>query len=197
MDAFLDTLWLNILGALESVFNLANGMLAPLHFLGPAALIFLITLLLVAFTKTVSRHYSTKRYRNLKANYEHWFEVRRQAMASDDPEKGKALAKNIDQAELNKAYYDYFFEGFLKNIITTLLPVLLTAAFIVKAYNPAGLQKVFGQSYVFRFIDSSGKPVDISAFFWFVICLLSIHILWLIIAWQYKRRFKPDETKGN
>jgi len=197
MDAFLDTLWLKILGALESVFNLVNGLLAPLHFLGPAGLIFLITLLLVVFTKIVSRSYNTKRYRNLKANYEHWFEVRRQALASNDLSKGKALAKNIDQAELNKAYYDYFFEGFLKNIIVTILPVLLTAAFIVKAYNPTGLQKAFGQSYIFQFIDSSGKPVDISAFFWFVICLIAIHILWFIIAWQYKRRFKQDKTEGN
>ena len=193
MDAFLDTLWFKILAALDSVFDLVNGLLAPLHFFGPAGLIFLITLLVVFFTKVVSRHYNTRRYQKLKANYEHWFEVRRQAMASDDPEKGKALAKNIDQAELNKAYYDYFFEDFLKNIITTVLPVLLAAAFIVKAYNPAGLQRVFGQNYIFRFIDSSGKPVDISAFFWFVICLLAIHILWFIGARLFKK--KPPEDQ--
>ena len=40
--------------------------------------------------------------------------LRQEAMACEDREKGKALARNIDQAQLNKAYYDYFFEGFVK-----------------------------------------------------------------------------------
>lgn len=195
MDAFLDTLWLKILGALESVFNLVNELLAPLHFLGPAGLIFLTTLLLVIFTKIVSRYYNTKRYRNLKANYEHWFEVRRQALASDDPEKGKALAKNIDQAELNKAYYDYFFEGFLKNIIVTILPILLTAAYIVKAYKPDNLEKIFGQAYIFSFSGAGNEPVLISAFFWFVICLILVHILWFFGSRLLKKQGKPDTPK--
>lgn len=195
MDDFLDTLWFKILALLELAFNLMSGLLAPLNFLGPAALIFLITLLLVTFTKIATRYYNTKRYQDLKANYEHWFEVRRQAMASEDPEKGKALAKNIDQAELNKAYYDYFFEGFLKNILTSTLPVLLTATFIIKAYKPANLQKIFGQPHVFSFSGSGDKPVVIGALFWFVISLLLIHILWFIGARLYKKHVKADVPK--
>ncbi len=196
MDAFLDTLWFNILAGLDVGSNLAIRILAPLNFLGPAPLIFLITLVLVTVTKTLTGLYSTRRYRELKKNYEHWFELRRQALAGEDREKGKALAKNIDQAELNKAYYDFFFEGFLKNMLTTIFPVLLTATFVGKAYNPANLLKTFGQPHIFRFMDTSGKPVVISAFFWFVISLLAVHILWFIGARVYKRNFKPDAPRG-
>jgi uncharacterized membrane protein (DUF106 family) len=195
MDAFLDTLWLNILAGLDAVFNLVSGALVPLHFLGPALLILLITLALVACTKTLSRIYTTKRYRKLKENYEHWFEVRRQAMNSEDPEKGKTLAKNIDQAELNKAYYDYFFEGFLKNILTTILPMLLVAAFVVKAYKPANLMETFGRTYIFKFSNTAGQPVVVGAFFWFVISLLTVHIVWFVVARVYKKRLRSGEPE--
>ena len=195
MDAFLDTLWFNILAGIEFLFNLASRILAPFNFLGPALLIFCITLILVAFTKTATRLYTTRRYRKLKANYEHWFEIRRQALAAEDPEKGKALAKNIDQAELNKAYYDFFFEGFLKNMVTTILPVLLTAAFIAKAYKPANLLATFGRPHIFRFMDTSGKPVVVSAFFWFVISLLTVHVLWFVGSRILKKKRNPDTSK--
>lgn len=193
MDEFLDTLWFKILALLEMAFNLFNSLLAPLNVLGPAVLIFLITVLLVAFSKIAARYYNTKRYQKLKINYEHWFEVRRQALASDDPEKGKALAKNIDQAELNKAYYDYFFEGFLKNLLTAILPILLTAAFIAKAYKPANLEKIFGQAHIFTFTGSGGQAVVISAFFWFVISLILVHILWFIGARLLRKQSIPDD----
>jgi hypothetical protein len=192
MDTLLDTLWLYILTGIDLAFDLVNRVLAPLNFLGPAGIIFLMVLVLVAFTKTMARHYTTRRYRKLKENYEHWFELRREALSGEDREKGKALAKNIDQAELNKAYYDYFFEGFLKNILTTIFPVLLTAAYITKAYKPENLAKTFGQPYIFRFADTGGKPVVISAFFWFVISLLLVHVLWFVIGRMYKTRFKTD-----
>jgi len=195
MDEFLDTLWFTILAGINTVVDLVNRILAPLNFLGPAVIIFLIVLVLVAFTKTLTRSYTTKRYRKLKGNYEHWFDLRRKAMASEDREKGKALAKNIDQAELNKAYYDYFFEGFLKNMLTTILPLLLMAAYVAKAYNPENLMKTFGQPHIFRFMDTSGQPVVISAFFWFVISLLTVHILWFIGARVYKKKFASDPPK--
>ena len=190
MDEFLDTLWFKILAGINAVIDLVDRALAPLNFLGPAVIIFLIVLVLVALTKTLSRSYTTKRYRKLKENYEHWFELRREAMAGEDREKGKALAKNIDQAELNKAYYDYFFEGFLKNMLTTIFPVLLTAAYVATAYKPEKLLKTFGQPHIFRFTDIDGKPVVVSAFFWFVISLLVVHVLWFVGSRVYKRYFK-------
>ena len=195
MDEFLDTLWFTILAGINTVVDLVNRILAPLNFLGPAVIIFLIVLVLVAFTKTLTRSYTTKRYRKLKGNYEHWFDLRREAMAGKDREKGKALAKNIDQAELNKAYYDYFFEGFLKNMLTTILPLLLMAAYVARAYNPENLMKTFGQPHIFRFMGAGGKPVVVSAFFWFVISLLIIHILWFIGARVYKKKFASDPPK--
>jgi hypothetical protein len=196
MDDFLDTLWIQILALLEMAFGLVNSLLAPLHFLGPAGLIFLITVLLVTFTKIAARYYNTRRYQKLKANYEHWFEVRRQALAGEDKAKGKALAKNIDQAELNKAYYDYFFEGFLKNMLTTILPILLTSAFIIKAYKPDNLAKLFGRTHIFRFADSGGEPIVISAFFWFIISLILVHILWFAGARLYRKHAKPDSLEA-
>lgn len=192
MDEFLDTLWFTILAGINAVVDLVNGILAPLNFLGPAVTIFLIVLVLVTFTKTVARAYTTKRYRKLEANYKHWFDLRREAMAGEDREKGKALAKNIDQAELNKAYYDYFFEGFLKSMLTTILPLLLTAAYVVKAYKPENLMKTFGQPYIFRLADTGGKPVVVSAFFWFVISLLLVHVLWFFTGRIYKKSPKKD-----
>jgi len=117
-------------------------------------------------------------------------------MAGKDREKGKALAKNIDQADLNKAYYDYFFEGFLKNMLTTILPLLLMAAYVAKAYNPENLMKTFGQPHIFRFMGTGGKPVVVSSFFWFVISLLIVHILWFIGTRVYKKNLKPDPPKG-
>ena len=190
MDEFLDTLWFKILAGINAVIDLVDRTLAPLNFMGPAVIIFLIVLVLVALTKALSRSYTTKRYRKLKENYEHWFELRREAMAGEDREKGKALAKNIDQAELNKAYYDYFFEGFLKNMLTTIFPVLLTAAYVATAYKPEKLLKTFGQPHIFRFTDIGGKPVVVSAFFWFVISLLVVHVLWFVGSRVYKRYFK-------
>jgi len=190
MDEFLDTLWFKILAGINAVIDLVDRALAPLNFLGPAVIIFLIVLVLVALTKALSRSYTTKRYRKLKENYEHWFELRREAMAGEDREKGKALAKNIDHAELNKAYYDYFFEGFLKNMLTTIFPVLLTAAYVATAYKPEKLLKTFGQPHIFRFTDIGGKPVVVSAFFWFVISLLVVHVLWFVGSRVYKRYFK-------
>jgi len=187
MDEFLDTLWFSILAGIDVIVNLLNRILAPLNFLGPATIIFLIVLVLVALTKTLARSYTTKRYRKLEKNYEHWFELRREALTCEDREKGKRLAKNIDQAELNKAYYDYFFEGFLKSMLTTILPLLLTAAYVATAYNPAGLMKIFGQPHIFRFTGTTGKPVVISAFFWFVISLLLVHLLWFTAGRMYKR----------
>ncbi len=192
MDEFLDTVWFTILAGINTVVDLANWILAPLNFLGPAVIIFLIVLILVASTKAIARSYTTKRYRKLKENYDHWFNLRREAMASEDREKGKALAKNIDQAELNKAYYDYFFEGFLKNMLTTILPLLLTAAYVAEAYSPENLLKTFGQPHIFRFADTAGKPVVVSSFFWFVISLLIVHILWFIGTRVYNKTSKPD-----
>jgi len=188
MDDFLDLVWDKIVDGCEYIAAMLDAILAPLnHHLGPAMVILILVVVLVAFTKLLARVYNTKRYAELKENYEHWFELRKEAMAGEDREKSKALARNIDQAQLNKAYYDYFFEGFLKSIITSILPILLTAAYVNRAYSPENLNQHVGQAYIFKFSREASDPVIISAFFWFVICLLLVHLTWFSVSLIIKR----------
>lgn len=189
MDDFLDRLWNQIVAGLNQVASLMDRLLAPLdHWLGPAAVIFLLVVALVALTKLLTRVYSTKRHRELKAEYEHWYHLRQEAMRCEDREKGAALARNIDQAKLNKAYYDYFFEGLLKSIITTIVPILFMAAYVGRAYGPERLIQRLGREGLFEFARSGQPPILIGTFFWFVICLVLVHLLWATIAARIKHR---------
>ena len=113
-------------------------------------------------------------------------------MVARKAKKSKALAKNIDQAQLNKAYYDYFFEGFLKSIITSILPMLLVAAYVNIAYAPENLIQHFGRDYIFKFSRSDSDPLIISAFFWFVISLFLIHLLWFAAGVIIKKRIRKN-----
>jgi uncharacterized membrane protein (DUF106 family) len=196
MDEFLDMVWDKIVDGCEFIAAMLDAILAPLnHLIGPAMVIMVLVVLLVTFTKFLSRVYNTKRYAELKTNYEYWFELRKEAMACEDREKGKAMARNIDQAQLNKAYYDYFFEGFLKSIITSILPILLTAAYINRAYSPENLMQHAGRAYIFIFARSGGDPVVISAFFWFVISLFLVFLAWFIIGIFVKKYIAKKKTK--
>ena len=76
----------------------------------------------------------------------------------------RILARNIDQAQLNKAYYDYFFEGLLKSVVTAILPILFTAAYINHAYAPESLIRLIGREYIFTFSRAGGDPIAVSAF---------------------------------
>ncbi len=175
--------WERIVDGVGWVAALLDRLLAPLNaHLGPAMMILIITITVVALTKLLSRVYNTQRHAELKANYEHWFALRQAAMACDDRDKGNGIAKNIDQAQLNKAYYDYFFEGFLKSIITTMLPILFAAAYVNRAYAPDNLMQQIGRKVIFRFTRAGGEPVMVSAFFWFVICLFLVYLAWFIIG---------------
>lgn len=188
MDEWLDIAWIKIVDAMEHIAALLNTILAPLnHRLGPAMVIFLLVAILVAFTRLMAKIYNTRRYTELKKNYEHWYDLRQEAMACEDREKGKSLARNIDQGQLNKAYYDYFFEGLLKSIITTILPICFLAAYINSAYAPDRLIQSLGQDAIFKIPRSDGDPVVISAFFWFIICLILVHLTWFSVSLIIKR----------
>jgi len=195
MDEWMDMAWEQIVAGFVCIGSLLDQILLPInHRIGPALTIALLVVLLVALTKLLSNAYTTKRYLELQKNYEHWYELRQAAMACDDPEKGRVLARNIDQAQLNKAYYDYFFEGFLKSIITVILPVLFAAAYINHAYAPEKLARQIGRTTLFSFARSNGEPIHISAFFWFVICLIGIHLGWAVISIILKRRKASKQT---
>ncbi|MEJ2642900.1 MAG: hypothetical protein P8010_25405, partial [Desulfosarcinaceae bacterium] len=186
MDAILDKVWLKILVVLEGVVRVMDTLVSPLHVLGPAVTIFILVLITVCFTKFFKKHYTTKRYTALKAEFERWTALRNEAMTIEDRDKGKALAKNIDQAKLNKVYYDYFFEGLLNSILTTILPLLMMAAYVNDAYRAEKLMTLFGRDYIFS-LGGSGDPTPVSALAWFVLSFLLIHLLWALAKWQWAK----------
>ena len=196
MDKWMDIAWDKIVSAFAFIAASLDQLLAPLNDrIGPAMVIFLMVVVLVAVTKLLANVYNTKRHVELKKNYEHWYALRQEAMACDDREKGNALARNIDQAKLNKAYYDYFFEGFLKSIITAILPILFTAAYINGAYSPEKLMRIIGREHIFTISRSGADPIAVSAFFWFVICLVLVHLGWMVLKAAAKRlRRKKQST---
>lgn len=176
MDEFLDIVWSKIVIGVGHVYALLNSMLEPLEVMGPLPVIILLILVTVCLTKIFSRVYTTKRYEALKKEFLHWHGLRQEAVACEDREKGKLLARNIDQAKLNKAYYDFFFEGLLKNILTIYLPCLIVAAYVNEAYQPDTLMAKFGKKYVFKMNLSDGDPTVFGALFCYVILLLTTYL---------------------
>ena len=195
MDAFLDILWLKIVDVVQILVRGMDAVVAPVNALGPAAVIFLLTFLTVCLTKLFKRVYTTKRFQILKKDFEHWSELRKETMNIEDPETGKRMARNIDQAKLNKVYYDYFFEGLLNSVLTTVLPILLMAAYVNEAYNPEKLQKLFGRSYVFGIPGTGDDPILVSALFWYVLCLIIIHVLWAVAKRILNKKNVPDNSE--
>jgi len=195
MDEWMDRVWDAIVAFFVRIAFLLDRILAPLNDLaGPAWVILMLVVVLVALTKLLGNMYHTQRYVELKKNYEHWYNLRQEAMACEDREKAKILARNIDQAQLNKAYYDYFFEGFLKSIATAILPILFFAAYVNHAYGPEKLIRLIGQKTIFSFSRASGDPIAVSAFFWFVICLILVHLTWFVVAAVIKKRRRSGDV---
>ncbi len=198
MEDFLDSLWLNILVVVDYLKTFLDLIFAPLNSLGPAFVIFTIAFITVIITKILTKAFITKRYKELKKNFEYWYNIRQEAMKCEDHEKAKLLAKNIDQAELNKAYYDYFFEGFLIRLMTRLLPILSFLAYVNEAYKASNLLKLFGREYVFKFKSYNGEEVVIGAVFWFVISIFLVFLGWFIVAKIWRKYFteKKPEPDG-
>jgi len=195
MDEFLDILWAKIVVGIHHIVAFMDYILSPLNALGPGPVILILVLITVCFTKAFSRVYTTKRYRKLQKEFTHWFKLRQEALACEDREKGRLLAKNIDQAQLNRVYYDYFFEGLLKNILTTYLPILLMAAYVNETYRPENLIKNFGRAYIFKFSNLNGEPVVIGGLFWFVVSLLMTYLFWYVIEKIVVRRKKSGQAE--
>ncbi len=194
MDDFLDRVWEPIEVFLNGAVIFMDTLFSPLEILGPAVVIFLLAFLVVIITRIIARFYVTKRYIRLEKQFKHWHGVREEAMKHPDREKGKALAKNIDQAQLNKAYYDYFFEGLLKHFIVNVLPILFMVAYVVKVYTPQALLKRFGKEWVFSFSLGSSSQTNVSSLLWFVICLILSFILFAVLKMIYKKRYVKKES---
>jgi len=188
MDNFLDRVWESIEFFLNYTVVFLDTLFSPLEILGPGFVIFLLAFLVVIITRFIARFYVTKRYGKLEKEFQHWQGVREEAMKHPDREKGKGLAKNIDQAELNRAYYDYFFEGLLKHFIVNVLPILLMVSYVTTVYSPANLLKRFGKEWIFSLSFGSFFHVDVSSLLWFVICILLSFLLFAVLKKVFKKR---------
>jgi hypothetical protein len=189
MDALLDSIWLQIIIAIDHAMAVMDALMSPINAaLGPAAAIMLLVIATVALTRFFSKRFTTKRYQSLQAEFQHWHSLRQEAIQCEDPEKGKALARNIDQAKLNRVYYDYFFEGLMINIITKYLPVLVMMAYVNEAYRPAKLSADYGREALFQLPSQSGEPLMVGALVWFVACLLTVHLAWWALRTVLNRR---------
>ena len=189
MDNFLDGVWEPIEVFLNSAVMFLDTLFSPLEILGPGFVIFVLAFLIVIFTRILAQFYVTKRYIMLEKQFHYWQGVREEALKHPDMKKGKALAKNIDQAELNKAYYDYFFEGLLKHFMVNVLPILLVVSYVTTVYTPANLLERFGKQWVFSFSFGSSSTVNVSSMLWFVICILLSYIIFAIFKKGIKKLY--------
>ena len=181
MEDFLDIVWFKIISFFHYVRILLDVAFAPLNALGPAFTIFTIALLTVIITKFLTRTFKTQRYRELKKEFEHWFNIRQEALKCNDSQNAKLLAKNIDQAKLNQVYWDYFLEGFLIGLVTRVLPVFSFFAYVNEAYKLENLTKLFGREYVFKFTVLNGETFFLRSELWFVFSLLFIYLTGFIV----------------
>jgi len=177
MDAFMDMLWFKILIGVQHLKDLMDIVVSPLNVLGPAVAIFAIALATVLVTKFLTKIIKTKRYGQLKQDFEYWFNLRQDALQCQDSEKSRLMAKNIDRAKLNKAYYDYFFEGFMLSLATKFLPILVLLAYVNEAYQPGNLLKLFGRDYIFKFGGADPGATPVGSVFWFVISIVLIYLM--------------------
>ena len=177
MDKLMDVIWFKILVGIQYLKDLLDLIFGPLNALGPVVAISAIALAAVVLAKVLTRTLKTKRYQELQKEFTHWFKIRQEAVKCDDPQKAKSLAKNIDQAKLNRLYYDYFFEGLLNNLATIYLPILIFLAYVNEAYQPGNLLKLFGREYLFQIGSAGDNPILVGSIFWFVVSILTIYLV--------------------
>jgi hypothetical protein len=180
IDAYMDKAWEHIELAVHYLASGLDRLLLPLQPLGPVVIIALLALIAVMTTKILGRVFNTRRHQELKKEFQHWFALRQQALTCDDPEKGKLLAKNIDQARLNRVYYDYFFEGLLKSLATRFLPLLVVLAYVNNAFRPAHLLDNFGRDHLFQWQWLVSEPIHINAPFWFMTLVFGLYLIWAL-----------------
>jgi hypothetical protein len=193
LEEFLDSLWFKTVDLVHHLKNLLDGIFAPFNSLGPAVAIFTIALITVFIAKFLTKTIKTKRYQALKKKFLYWQNLRQEALKCEDPDKSKRLARNIDQAKLNKVYYDYFLEGFLISLVTKYLPIFSFLAYVNEAYKPDNMVMRFGRDYIFKFENVTEQPIIVGAVFWFIISILLVYLGWFIIKKMYKKHMIPKK----
>jgi uncharacterized membrane protein (DUF106 family) len=198
MEDLLDAIWFKIVDIVYYMDNFLDVIFAPLNYFGPAVVISMIAFITVIITKFLTKTFKTKRYKELEKEFQYWYNVRQEALKCEDPEKGKLLAKNIDQVELNQVYYNYFIEGFFMSLATKCLPIIAFLAYVNETYNPNNLLKLFGREYILRFTNFNGEIILIGAAFWFVISIMLIYLGWFVIGRIFRKRItgEKDKLKG-
>jgi len=194
MEALLDTIWEYLAAGFIYLADVLYAGLQNLHFLGPVVLIFLLAIATIGAIKFLTKLITTKRYTELEKTFNYWSALRDEAMQCEDREKGKRMARNIDKAELNKAYYDYFFEGFMLGIARKIIPIFFMFAFINEYYRTEKLTALFSQAFVIQIPSTSGEPILVGAVFWYLISLFLGFLLWFAVA-KTIRSFKPAKTE--
>ncbi|MCP3924164.1 MAG: hypothetical protein GY714_16410 [Desulfobacterales bacterium] len=189
MDDFLDTAWELSYQFLTCSVNFMDRIFSHLEFLGPVFVIFILAFLVVCLSKILKRIYVTKRLVTLKEDFEHWKSLRMEALKHPDEDKGKALAKNVDQAKLNKAYYDYFFEGMLKHFATNLIPILLMVSYVTTIYTPETLTERFNEKWVFSFSLGSAFQINVSSLLWFIISIILSYTIFIVYKMVFKMKY--------
>jgi uncharacterized membrane protein (DUF106 family) len=188
MNDGMDRIWEFIEAFLNNIVVFLDIALAPLEVLGPGVVIFVLAFLVVVFTRIIARFYVTQRSVKLEKEFRYWQGIREEAMKHPIREKGKTLAKNVDQAQLNRAYYDYFFEGMLKHFLVNVLPILLMVSYVTKVYTPQTLLQRFGERWIFSFSLGSFSQVNVSSMLWLVICFVLSFILFAVLKMVFKKR---------
>ena len=194
MNAFLDRLWEKIVIAAIMAANGFDALLKPLHILGPAILIAILAVVTVFITKGLNRLITTKRYNRLEKEFKHLYQLRQEAINCEDREKGKRMARNIDKGELNRVYYDYFFEGLLLGIARKIIPIFFVFAYLNEYFKPTRLAELFGREYIFKFHPSDSEPTVIGAVAWYFISLLLMYLAWSLVK-LFMRRWS-DHSPG-
>jgi hypothetical protein len=182
MDALLDTLWEHLAAGFVFAGDSLFALTSRLHFLDPALLFLGFAFLTVCLTKILNRIIVTRRYRELEERFNYWVGIREEALRCTDREKGRRMARNIDTSELNRAYYDYFFEGLLLGIARRIIPIFFVFGFINEYYRPEKMLEFFGREHVIQLGGSVDGPILIGSVFWFFFSVLMLYILWAIAA---------------
>jgi len=193
----MDALWMHIVELVLAAKAGLDTLVQPLNAIHPALTIAVLAGVTVLLSSEFKKRFTTKRYQRLEEEFRSWYAVRQQALESfDHPETGKQMARNIDQATLNKVYYDYFFEGMLNNLLTTYLPVLCMAAYVNEAFRPDNLQQMIGQGAILTLFGQNGTAI--SSLAWFVLCLTTIWIgkavLKKLPAWMSTGRLQESSS---
>lgn len=188
----MDKLWAWIMDGADALTRGVDWLMTPLNALGPIPALLCLALVLLLAIKFLGPRVTTKRYRELQKDFKHWYNLRQEANKAEDREKGKRLARNIDQAGMNRVYYDYFFEGLMLGLVSRYLPFFLMLAYVNSSYSAQRLAEKFGQDHLFILYGGGPDQIKVGSLFFFV----ASYFLMLIAWWLVKLGFKKKRSKA-